>query len=396
MSLIILIIIYIAFISLGLPDALIGSAWPAMYLEFGVSQSFAGIIVMLVSGGTIISSFLAGRLLRLGTGKLTFLSTLITAAALTVISLSKSVYPIIAIALPLGFGAGAVDAALNNYVSLHYKARQMNWLHCFWGVGAMTGPIVMSFFLAGSGWQGGYRVTSIVQFSLAFILLLSLPLWNKAEKGHISNPEKEKIFSSQEEKPSFKGVFKLKGIFLVLLPFLFYCALEYSAGLWGATYLVTVRGLEVSTAALWISFYYGGITSGRFLTGILTSKISNAKLIRIGLLLIIMGIILIILPLNAYFALTGFILIGLGAAPVYPSMLYETPKRFGRAASGAVMGVQMGTAYLGATFMPSIVGFIAGKTSFSILPFALLLFALIMLFGTEIFERQGRKKEIAA
>jgi len=384
-----LIIIYLAFISLGLPDSLLGSAWPAMQPDLGVGLSSAGVIFMIISFGTIISSLFSGRLIkRFGTGKLTFVSVTMTAAALLGFSVSPSFIWLCIMAVPLGLGGGAVDASLNNFVALHYKAKHMSWLHCFWGVGATIGPIIMSLFISKNNqWKKGYATIAIIQFCLVFILLITLPLWKKVEKKY----DKE---SGEEKSTKNINVFKIPGVKLALVSFVFYCATESTAGLWGSSYLVNYKGLPPGKAARWISLFYGGITIGRLLSGFLTMKFNNKILIRLGQVMCIIGAVCLILPLPIYFSMIGLILVGLGCAPIYPCMLHETPKRFGKASSQSIMGIQMGFAYMGSMFMPPILGYIASKTSISIFPYFLLCCMLIMLLGSEKINRFIRKRSL--
>ena len=375
----ILIIIYLAFISLGLPDSLLGSAWPVMQADLSVGFSSAGIISMIVCGGTIISSLFSGKLIhRFGTGKLTFVSVTMTALALLGFSAFPSFIWLCIMAIPLGLGAGSVDAALNNFVALHYEAKHMSWLHCFWGVGATSGPIIMSLFLAkNNDWQKGFFTISLIQFALVFLLFITLPLWKKLEKddGEVSNDYKE---NTEKISP-----LKIPGVKLALVSFVCYCATESTAGLWGSSYLVNYKGFSADDAARGISLFYGGITLGRLLTGFLTMKFNNRILIRSGQIICIIGAIFLLAPLPTYFSLIGLILVGLGCAPIYPCMLHETPTRFGTSASQSIMGIQMAFAYIGSTFMPPILGFIASKTSIAIFPYFLLFYMLIMLIGSE-------------
>lgn len=384
----ILIIIYLAFISLGLPDSLLGSAWPVMQTDLSVGLSSAGIISMIICGGTIISSLFSGKLInRFGTGKVTFISVTMTALALLGFSFSPSFIWLCIMAIPLGLGAGSVDAALNNFVALHYKAKHMSWLHCFWGIGATSGPIIMSLFLAkNSGWQKGYFTISLIQFFLVFLLFITLPLWKILEKN-------DEEATSEEEKNTEKiSPLKIPGVKLALVSFVCYCATESTAGLWGSSYLVNYKGLSVDAAARGISLFYGGITLGRFLAGFLTMKFNNRILIRLGQVICITGAVCLLLPLPTYFSLVGLILIGLGLAPIYPCMLHETPNRFGKSTSQSIMGIQMAFAYIGSTFMPPILGFIASKTSIVIFPYFLLFFMLIMLIGSEKINGFMRKR----
>ena len=375
----ILIIIYLAFISLGLPDSLLGSAWPVMQADLSVGFSSAGIISMIVCGGTIISSLFSGKLIhRFGTGKLTFVSVTMTALALLGFSAFPSFIWLCIMAIPLGLGAGSVDAALNNFVALHYEAKHMSWLHCFWGVGATSGPIIMSLFLAkNNDWQKGFFTISLIQFALVFLLFITLPLWKNLEKN-------DSEVSSDDKKNTEKiSPLKIPGVKLALVSFVCYCAAESTAGLWGSSYLVNYKGFSADDAARGISLFYGGITLGRLLTGFLTMKFNNRILIRSGQIICIIGAIFLLAPLPTYFSLIGLILVGLGCAPIYPCMLHETPTRFGTSASQSIMGIQMAFAYIGSTFMPPILGFIASKTSIAIFPYFLLFDMLIMLIGSE-------------
>lgn len=374
-----LVIIYMSFISLGLPDSLLGSAWPAMHTELSQTLSSAGIISMIISGGTIISSFMSNRLIkRFGTGRVTLISVAMTAAALIGFSFSPSFVSLCIMGIPLGLGAGSVDAALNNFVALHYKAKHMSWLHCFWGIGATTGPVIMSLFIAErSGWRKGYFTISIIQFCLVFGLLITLPLWKKVENADLKN-------ETEEEKSTHNvNAFKIPGVKVALVSFICYCAVEATTGLWGSSYLVKYKGLSASAAARWISLFYGGITIGRLLSGFLTMRLKNSTLIRIGQVVCIIGTIFLMLPLHVYFSVAGFILIGLGCAPIYPCMLHETPRRFGKSESQSVMGLQMAFAYMGSTFMPPIFGYIAGRTNIVILPYFLLCLVVVMLIFSE-------------
>jgi fucose permease len=393
MATLILFIIYLAFISLGLPDSLLGSAWPVMQNDLSVGMSSAGIIAMMISGGTIISSFLSGRLInRFGTGKVTFISVAMTAVALLGFSKAPSFIWLCILATPLGLGAGSVDAALNNFVALHYSSKHMSWLHCSWGIGATLGPMIMSLFIAkNNGWQKGYFTISMIQISLVFILLITLPLWKKIEKN-----DKTMVEEDEEDTRNIRPL-KIPGVKLALLSFIFYCGTESTAGLWGSSYLVNYKGLSASDAARWIALFYGGITVGRLLTGFLTMKFNNQVLIRCGQIICLMGVGCLVLPLPIYFSMIGLILIGLGCAPIYPCMLHETPNRFGKAASQSIMGVQMAFAYIGSAFMPPILGFIASKTSIIIFPYFLLGYILIMLVGSEKtneFIRKNNKMEV--
>lgn len=378
-----LILIYFAFISLGLPDSLLGVSWPVMQPGFQVPFSFAGIVSMVISGGTIISSLLSGRVIqRFGTGKVTFVSVMMTALALLGFSLAPSFNWIILMAVPLGLGAGAVDSGLNAYVAEHYQARHMSWLHSFWGIGALTGPLIMSQMIASDqSWRSGYLLVSIIQFVLVVVLFFSLLLWSKPP-----SPVHDVIPHPQARLVRTTGIFfplQIPGVKFVLVAFLFYCGIEATVGLWGSSYLVRVRGLDAAAAAVWVSTYYGSITAGRLIAGFITMRVSNKVLIRMGQLIILVGVILLFLPLPAISALVSFILIGLGCAPIFPSMLHETPVRFGNEGSQHVMGFQMASAYIGTTFLPPIFGFIASNSSLALLPLFVLVYLSAMLASSE-------------
>lgn len=382
-----LAIIYIAFISLGLPDALLGSAWPSMHGELNVPVSYAGIVSMIISGGTIISSLLSDRMTRkLGTGKVTAISVGLTAVSLMGFSLSGSFLMLCVIALPYGLGAGAVDAALNNYVALHYKARHMSWLHCFWGVGATLGPYIMGACLTGGlKWFTGYRVISVLQIVLTAMLFLSLPLWKRTEG-------EEEQQGKEEKSMNMLQLLKLPGVKEVLISFFCYCAVEQTAGLWGASYMVMERGMSAEMAAKWASLFYLGITIGRFICGFIAMKLTDQAMIRLGQGIIAAGILLLILPLGNLIMCIGLIMIGLGCAPVYPSLIHETPSNFGAGLSQALIGMQMAFAYVGTTLMPPLFGALAGAFSIKLYPFYLLIITILMVWMVEKLNRVPKKE----
>lgn len=373
-----LAIIYAAFISLGLPDSLLGSAWPVMVGEFAAPLSFAGIISMIVSAGTIVSSLLSDKLTRkLGAGLVTAISVCTTAAALFGFAASNSVLALCLVAVPYGLGAGAVDAALNNYVALHYASRHMSWLHCFWGVGATVGPYIMGLAIsAGHGWRSGYGIIGLIQVVLTGIIFISLPLWKK--RG--ADPDGE----DYEADIGIRGAVKLRGVKSVLLAFFGYCAFESTAGLWASSYLVEYRGVGAEEAAAFAALFYLGITVGRFVSGFIADRFGDRNMIRIGVAVIAAGIVMIALPLQTdACAMVGLVVIGLGGAPVYPSIIHSTPTNFGKENSHAIVGIQMACAYCGSTFMPPVFGFIAERTSISLYPLYLALFALLLFVMTE-------------
>lgn len=371
-----LAIIYIAFISLGLPDSLLGSGWPVMYGQLEVPISYAGIITMIIAGGTIVSSLMSDKMTRkLGAGLVTAISVAMTAAALFGFSVSRSFILLCIWAIPYGLGAGGVDAALNNYVALHYASRHMSWLHCFWGVGAAISPYIMGYCLTrGYGWSSGYRSVSILQIVLTAILFISLPLWKK--NGSSNKTDAVSL--------SLRDAVRIKGVKLVLIAFFGYCALESTAGLWASSYLVEYRGIDSETAARFASLFFIGITFGRFISGFIAEKLGDKVLIRLGTVVIILGILMIIIPAGFdQLALAGLVVIGLGCAPVYPSIIHSTPANFGEENSQAIIGIQMASAYTGTTFMPPLFGFIADNINIGLYPVYLLVFAILMLTMTE-------------
>ncbi|KKI92921.1 MFS transporter [Bacillus sp. SA1-12] len=379
-----LVIIYLAFISLGLPDSLLGVAWPVMQPELGVPLETAGLLFMTIAGGTIISSLLSGAVLkRFGTGNVTFVSCLMTAVALLGFTLAPSLFWLIVCAIPLGLGAGSVDAGLNNYVATHYKAHHMSWLHCFWGVGATLGPIIMAQFISGqNAWRNGYLTIACIQFALVVILLFTLPLWKKVASKSGATLNEEKVDPNSDYVKTVKPL-QINGVKLALISFLFYCGVESTMGLWGSSFLVNVKGLHAEAAAQWVSLYYGGITIGRLITGFITLKVSNRTLIRLGQILALSGSALLVLPLPSSFSLVGFIMIGLGLAPIFPCMLHETPARFGKEHSQTIMGYQMAVAYTGSTFLPPLLGYMASHVTIGIFPFFIVISVAMMLFVSE-------------
>ena len=384
-----LAIIYVSFISLGLPDSLLGSAWPIMFGELSVPVSYAGVISMIISVGTIISSLFSDKLTRkLGTGLVTAISVALTGGALLGFALSRSFVVLCILAIPYGLGAGAVDAALNNYVALHYTSRHMSWLHCFWGVGASVGPYIMGFAIsAGHGWRVGYGIVSVIQLVLTAFLFISLPLWRKRVSS--AAPDED----GYEAPITLCEAVGIRGVKSVLLAFFAYCAFESSAGLWASTYLVEHRGIDVNTAAAFASFFYLGITLGRFLSGFVANRLGDKALIRIGVMGMLVGVIMIILPVSAdFFALAGLIVAGVGAAPVYPSVIHSTPEHFGKENSHAIVGIQMASAYTGTTLIPPLLGVILDGVGAWIYPFFLLTFVGLILVLTETVNRAVKSK----
>jgi len=378
MTSLLLAIIYLSFISLGLPDSLLGSAWPTMYPELGVPVSFAGILSFIIAAGTIVSSLMADRLIRrFGTGRVNAVSVLITALALLGFSLSRSYYLLLLIAVPYGLGAGAIDASLNNYVALNYSSRHMNWLHCMWGVGATVGPYIMGAVLTfGHSWRSGYITIAAIQGVLAVFLFLSLSLWKKTGS---ESAEAEKEVSG--DKPlSLIEIVRIPGAKEVLIAFFCYCGIEQTVGLWASSYLVLHCGIASETAAAFASMFFIGITVGRALSGFLTAKFSDNQLIAIGTSLVAAGCIVLLLPLGDVFRLAALIVIGLGCAPIYPCIIHSTPVNFGPRNSQAIIGVQMASAYVGICLLPPLFGLIANHISIALLSPYLLAFTALMGF----------------
>ena len=380
MASLLLPVIYLAFISLGLPDALLGSAWPSMYTELGASLSWAGIVSMIISAGTIVSALCSERLnLRLGTGGVTFLSVMLTAVALLGFSLSTSFWQLCLWAVPYGLGAGSVDAALNNYVALHYESRHMSWLHCMWGVGASIGPVIMGRALAGGTWQGGYRTIALLQFALTAVLLLSLRLWKRPQAN---------VEGADFKPHPIPELLRRPGVPQVLVCFFCYCALESTAGMWAASYCTLVRGIDAGTAARWASLFYVGITIGRGVCGFLTMKINDQNMIRLGQALIAAGIVLILAPLGQGTLFAGLITVGLGCAPIYPSIIHETPINFGREVSMSMTGLQMATAYVGSCLVPPLFGVLAQYVAPALYPWFLAAILVLMFVMAESLHRR--------
>lgn len=372
-----LAVIYLSFISLGLPDSLLGAAWPSMYVFLDVPVSYAGIVSMIIAAGTIFSSLQSDRLTRLlGTGKVTAFSVAMTAIALFGFSVSNSFWQLCFWAVPYGLGAGSVDASLNNYVALHYASRHMSWLHCMWGVGTSIGPCVMGYALAsGLGWNAGYQFISLFQVGLTGILLFSIPLWKKR-----SSPKSNSEANPSDKALSLPEILRIPGAKQVMVMFFCYCALESTAGLWAASYLSLYRGVSAEVAARCASLFYVGITVGRGASGFLTIKLNDSQMIRLGQCFVAVGIIAMVLPFGTGLSLASFVLVGLGCAPIYPCVIHSTPAHFGADKSQAVIGVQMASAYTGTCLMPPLFGLIAGNVSVSGLPLFLFAFLLLMFF----------------
>lgn len=386
-----LAIIYVSFISLGLPDSLLGSAWPSMYEGLNVPVSYAGIISMIISAGTVISSLQSDRLNRLlGTGKVTAISVGMTAAALFGFSISDSYWMLCLWAIPYGLGAGSVDAALNNYVALHYASRHMSWLHCMWGVGTSVGPYVMSTALThGQTWNMGYRYIALFQMALTAVLIFSIPVWKKAfaaETTPVGNAD-----TKNSSKPlTLPQIVAIPGAKEVMLTFFCYCSLEATTGLWAASYLVLHGGLAAETAAAFASLYYLGITLGRAVSGFITFKLDDVAMVRLGYTIMGIGLACVLLPLGTPLTLLGLVLLGVGSGPVYPCLIHSTPEHFGADRSQAIIGVQMAAAYTGTCLMPPIFGLLANHISVALYPFYLLVLLVLMILMHEQLQKRVR------
>lgn len=379
-----LAIIYLSFISLGLPDALLGSAWPTMYQEFQVPVSYAGAVSIIISCGTIFSSLQSDRLTKKwGPGKVTEFSVGLTALALFGFSASHSFWMLCLWAIPYGLGAGSVDAALNNYVALHYESHHMSWLHCMWGLGASIGPYIMGYALTGGkGWNSGYLYIALLQIALTMILFFSLPLWKNRVTATAS------VTESSAKPLSIPEILAIPGAKAVLIMFFCYCALEQTAGLWASSFLVLFHGLDTETAAGFASLFYVGITVGRAINGFIAMKLTDTQMTRLGEFIIAIGLLLLLLPFGNATVLAGLIIIGLGCAPIYPCVIHSTPVHFGAENSQALIGVQMACAYSGSLIMPAVFGLLANHISVGLYPFYLIIIVVVMALMHETLIKQ--------
>lgn len=394
MASLLLAVIYVAFISLGLPDAMLGAAWPSMSQDLGAPLSWAGGISMVISAGTIVSALLSDRMtLRFGTGKVTAVSVGLTAAALAGFSIAPNYWVLMAFAIPYGLGAGGVDAALNNYVAIHYESKHMSWLHAMWGLGMLTGPYVMGYALGrGQGWGWGYRYIAIIQIALTALLIASLPLWKqrKAVDAEQSGNGQDSRAASADRKPiGILGVLRIRGAKEILMMFFCYCAAEQTAMLWASSYMVLGSGIDKTTAAMWASFFGIGITAGRLLSGFLTMRFGDPTMIRIGQTVMFIGLVMLFIPLPAHIAtIVGLMLVGLGCAPIYPCVIHSTPAYFGEDKSQAIVGMQMAFAYTGSMLMPPLFGLLAQNISITLFPWFLLACLVIMVVMHESLRRK--------
>ena len=376
-------LIYLIFISLGLPDTILGVAWPSMNGEFQVAASSAGIIAMVISMGTIFSSFQTNRMIqKIGVGNLIVCSIFFTVIGLCGFSISQNFFFLIISALPLGLGAGAIDTAVNDYVALHYKAHHMNWLHGFWGIGATMGPIIMGFYLKNQNWRGGYLILACLQFILVVIVFFSRKQWKQPRE----------IPHASEMQDSMLTLIKRPGIIFSLICFVFYVGIEACMGLWGSSFLVRVKDIPVATAAFMTSGYYASLTVGRLAAGFFTFFLSSRKILYLSELLLLGGVVVLFLG-SGNLAAVGFIFTGLGSAAIFPTMLHETPERFGTKDSARIMSLQLALAYTGTTCLPPVLGFLAERFTLVIFPYLLFLFGCILLVSTITLEKKVKRHQ---
>lgn len=370
-----LALIYIAFISLGLPDSLLGAGWPVMYRELDVPISFMGILSMVISGGTILSSLFSSKLThKFGTNIVTVVSVLLTALALLGFSISTQFWMLMVFAVPYGLGAGAIDAALNNYVALHYSSRHMSWLHCFWGVGTIISPFIMSHALIHSTWNMGYRMVGFLQICIALLLFATLSVWKVNQANTVESSQSIRLTDA----------LKIRGVPTLLIGFFAYCSAEATAMYWASTYMVEVKNLPAQQAARFASLFYIGITAGRFLSGFFSDRLGDRKMILSGTCILSLGIVFLLIPMQTpLLSLAAFIVIGFGCAPIYPCIIHSTPSHFGAKHSGAIIGIQMASAYIGSTFMPPLYGLLGNHISFKLLPLYLAVFIILMISMVE-------------
>lgn len=383
MYVLMLSLVYLAFVSLGLPDSLLGSGWPAIHQDLQVPISHMGIVTMVISGCTVVSSLLSDWLTRkFATRIVTVFSVFLSAVALLGFSVANRFWLLIVLAIPYGLSAGTIDAALNNYVALHYTSKHMSWLHCFWGVGTIISPFIMSHALTTATWNSGYRIVGLLQLGIGVILLLTLSVWKINQKRDVV----------QTESVGLVGALKIKGVPQLLLGFFAYCAAEATAMGWASTYMVEVKGISAESAAQFASLFFIGLTAGRFISGFIMNRLGDRKMILLGTIILFGGIFMLLPTGNAAVSLAGFVVIGLGCAPIYPCIIHSTPYHFGEENSGAIIGIQMASAYIGSTFMPPLYGILGKHISFAILPVFLFVFMGLMIAMVESTFRITAKK----
>lgn len=383
---VLLLIIYITFISLGLPDTLLGSAWPVMYKDLEVSISIQGAVSVIISATTVLSSFMSGAIMkRFKIGKIIFVSVFLTAAALLGFSFSHHIWILSLLAIPLGLGAGCIDSCLNSFVADNYSAMHMNWLHCFWGIGATAGPVILSGFLAKGNWRGGYRSVAVIQLIIVAVLLISMPLWEKVRKKSVTEEHEEK------NDVTYLQTIKQKGAVYDMLAFFFYGGVEQLVGLWGASYITLHCGMGADIGAKMSSMYFMGIAIGRLISGLLTLRVTNKQLIYSGIAVILAGLGLLLAATGQSMFFCAFILVGLGVAPIFPSMVSETPSRFGNKFSQSIMGMQMASAYLGIATIPPLFGVMA-KINIAMFPYCVMTANVLLLLMTIMISKKTRRK----
>ena len=404
MATLLLIVIFTGYIGLGIPDSLLGSAWPEICLELGIDQSLAWTITTPITCCTLISSLFSAQIIeKLGAKLVTIISTALTATALFLTSFAGSSWAFILIGIPLGIGAGAIDSALNNYVALHYKASHMNFLHCFYGVGVALSPYLMSIAISFMSWRDGYKLASLIQLVITAILAISSPLWKVHQKESQTEGAKslnllngENLSGTQKQLGSYKLIFKNPYCIPVGLVFTLACVIECTCGLWATTYLVSVKNASTSDGALYLAVFYIGLALGRFLSGVLSSKLTPNKINLIGILILLVATGSLLLPTaTIYPALAAIFLIGLGVGPLYPNMSFLTPEHFGEVNSQKAMGVQMAFAYIGVLLGPTLMGALSsafGMEIFGIYMFlATVLTAICYFIYTKFYKAQTAK-----
>lgn len=394
MTHVLLAVIYLAFISLGLPDAILGAVWPIMYQQFQVPISYAGLVSIVICIGTVFASLRSDHLTkRFGTGKVTTASVALTAFALFGFSISNSFWMLMWWAIPYGLGAGAIDAALNNYVALHYRSSHMNWLHSMWGVGAMTGPYLSGYLLTcGLNWSYSYLAIGSLQIGLCLILFGSLPLWARTNQALASTDTATDPSVKSPRPLPLKTVINIPGAKAIFICFFAYCGLESTTGLWASSFLKLERGFSAEDAASYGALFFVGITLGRMASGFFAYRLTDNQLIKIGLSLVALGLFALFFPYSNWLSLFGLVITGCGAAPIYPSIIHSTPQRFGPENSQALIGIQMASAYVGSLILPPIFGLLANHISIACLPFYQLLLLLFMLGSFYSVQKVGVKQ----
>lgn len=385
---VLLIIIYVVFIGLGLPDSVLGTAWPAMYPDLNLPVGNASILTIIMSVCTALASYFSARLInKFGTGLVTAVSTLLTALSLLGFSLANSMLFLCLVGIPLGLGAGAIDSALNNYVATRYKSTHMNFLHAFYGVGVMISPLILSITLHGNGgWRDGYLFVFAIQAVIFIASIIALPLWKKV---------KEQTPAHENYTPitlTLKQMVKMPAVKMAWIVFFSTCALEFTCGTWGATYLVNSVGITESTAAIYLMLYYAGITSSRFISGLISTKVSAKNIVFTGSAIIAVGILVLIFPLPTTIKGLGLLLIGLGNGPTFPNLTYLTPSFFGKDISQSIVGTIMVACNLGICLMPPVFGLLAQYVNIGLLPYFLAVLFIIMLVFEITYIKMPKQK----